>query len=116
MKAYGKRAQMRSARAAALDEFAALAEHFDLLWLITLHDSKAHYGAKRLRETFRDHIRKYDEYKRRYLAADDSTVCGDRLDTQMLKQHLKDIGFDYDAECALIRAEEDGGKENGITE
>lgn len=108
MKAYGKRVQMREARKVALDEFAALAEHFDLIWLMTLHDSKERYGAKRLRRHFRDYIRKYDEYKRRYLAADDKTVCGGRLDTEVLKQQLKDIGFDYDAECEEIRKELDG--------
>jgi hypothetical protein len=57
---------------------------------------------------FRDHILKYEEYKRRYLAADDSTVCGDRLDTQILKKQLLDIGCDYDAECDAIRKEAEG--------
>ena len=49
MQAYSKKVQIRKARQEALDEFAALAEHFDLLWLWTLHTSKERYGAKRLR-------------------------------------------------------------------
>jgi hypothetical protein len=105
MQAYGKRAKMREARKTALDEFAALAEHFDLLWLWTLHTSKERYGAKRLRERFRDYIKMYDEFKRRYMTADDSTMCGDRTDTYALKKRLKEIGFDYDAECEEIRKE-----------
>lgn len=115
MKAYGKRAKMREARAAALDEITACVEHFDLLVLMTLHDEEPHFGAKRLRKFFRDFSYKYDEYKRRYLAADDSTVCGKRLDTEILKQQLKDIGFDYDAECDALRAEMEG-KDNGKSE
>ena len=51
MQAYGKRMKMREARKEALAEFAALAEHFDLVWLMTLHDKKK-YGAKRLRDLF----------------------------------------------------------------
>lgn len=34
-----------------------------------------------------------------------TVVCGDRMDTYALKKHLKEIGFDYDAECDAIRAE-----------
>ena len=115
MKAYDKKVQMRKARAAALDEITACVEHFDLLVLMTLHDEEPHFGAKRLRKFFRDFSRKYDEYKRRYLAADDTTVCGSREDTKQLKKQLRDIGFDYDAECDALRAELEG-KDNGNTE
>lgn len=86
-------------------EMAACAEHFDLVVLMTLHDEAPYFGAKRLKRFFRAFTRKYYEYKRRYLAADDSTVCGGRLDTEMMKQQLKDIGFDYDAECEAFREE-----------
>lgn len=107
MKAYGKRAQMREARKQALEEMSACAEHFDLIVLMTLRDEAPYFGAKRLKRFFRAFVKKYDEYKARYLAADDSTVCGDRLDTHVLKQHLLDIGFDYDAECEAIRKEQE---------
>lgn len=49
----------------------------------------------------------YDEFKRRYMTADDSTVCGDRTDTYALKKRLLEIGFDYDKECEEIRAEQE---------
>ena len=104
MTAYSKKVQMRKARQNAMSELEALTEHMELLWLMTLHDTKG-YGAKRLRQTFRDYVYKYDEYKRRYLAADESTVCGDREDTRQLKKHFKELGFDYDAECEKLRVE-----------
>ena len=104
MKAYGKRQQKRIARAEAMEEMAAVAEHFDLVLLMTLHDEVG-FGATRLRRFFRRFVKKYDEYKRRYLASDESTECGDRTDTYILKAHLKEIGFDYDAECEEIRKE-----------
>lgn len=105
MQAYNKKVQMRKARKDAMDELEALTEHMELLWLMTMHDSKARYGAKRLKQLFRDYVYKYDEYKRRYLAANESTVCGNREDTKQLKKQLKEIGFDYDAECEEIRKE-----------
>lgn len=106
MQAYNKKIQIRKAREESVNQLETMMDHFDMLWLMTLHDNpKTKLGAQRLRFVFRDYIRKYDEYKRRYLAADESTVCGDRTDTYALKKHLKEIGFDYDLECDLIRKE-----------
>lgn len=116
MLAYSKKAKMREARKETLTEMAACAEHFDLVVLMTLHDDpRLRFGANRLRRFYWDFARKYEEYKRRYLATYDSTTCGNRLDTQMLKQQLKDIGFDYDAECEAIREEmeQERNKERG---
>lgn len=106
MQAYNKKIQIRKARKESVNQLETMMDHFDMLWLITLHDNpKTRLGAERMRFVFRDYIRKYDDYKRRYLAADESTVCGDRTDTYALKKHLKEIGFDYDLECDLIRKE-----------
>lgn len=106
MQAYNKKIQIRKAREESVNQLETMMDHFDMLWLVTLHDNpKTKLGAQRLRFIFRDYIRKYDEYKRRYLAADESTVCGNRTDTYALKKHLKEIGFDYDLECDLIRKE-----------
>lgn len=110
MLAYGKKAKMREARAAALKEIDTCVEHFDLVLLKTLHD-EAKFGAKRLKRFFRAFVKEYEYYKQRYLTSDDTTVCGDRADTYALKKHLKDIGFDYDAECDAIRKEEEQKKE-----
>ena len=89
-----------------MKEYELLAEHFDLVLLLTLHDEAPHFGKMRLERFYRAFAKKYDEYKRRYLAADDSTLCGDRLDTWVMKQHLLDIGFDYEAVCDSIRNED----------
>jgi hypothetical protein len=106
MQAYNKKIQIRKAREESVNQLETMMDHFDMLWLMTLHDNpKTKLGAERLRFVFRDYIRKYDDYKRRYLAADESTVCGDRTDTYALKKHLKEIGFDYDLECDLARKE-----------
>lgn len=106
MQAYNKKIQIRKAREESVNQLETMMDHFDMLWLVTLHDNpKTKLGAQRLRFIFRDYIRKYDEYKRRYLASDESTVCGDRTDTYALKKHLKEIDFDYDLECDLIRKE-----------
>jgi hypothetical protein len=106
MQAYNKKIQIRKAREESVNQLETMMDHFDMLWLMTLHDNpKTRLGAQRLRFVFRDYIRKYDEYKRRYLAADESTVCGNRTDTYALKKHLKEIDFDYDLECDLARKE-----------
>ena len=106
MQAYNKKIQIRKARTESVNQLETMMDHFDMLWLMTLHDNpKTKLGAQRLRFIFRDYIRKYDEYKRRYLAADESTVCGNRTDTYALKKHLKEIDFDYDLECDLARKE-----------
>lgn len=106
MQAYNKKIQIRKAREESVNQLETMMDHFDMLWLVTLHDNpKTKLGAQRLRFIFRDYIRKYDEYKRRYLAADESTVCGNRTDTYALKKHLKEIDFDYDLECDLARKE-----------
>lgn len=119
MKAYGKRQMMRAARAGALDEIAACAEHFDLITLMTLHRQFG-FGAKRLTKFYREFTAMYEYYKHRYLTLEDSTVCGDRTDTYALKKRLKEIGFDYDAMCKTILAEDakekNGGGNNGNTE
>lgn len=104
MDVFSKKMQKQKARMEAVWEMSACAEHFDLIVLMTLHDEE-HYGAKKLKRFFRGFVKKYDEYKRRYLTADDTTVCGDRTDTYVLKKQLREIGFDYDAECEAIRRE-----------
>lgn len=106
MQAYNKKIQIRKAREQSLDSMLALTEHFDLLWLWTLHSSDiTKHGAKRLRNMYREFVFMYDDFKRRYMAADDSTVYGDRTDTYALKKRLKEIGFDFDLECELIQKE-----------
>lgn len=106
MNAYGKKAQKRQMRKAIIDEASAFVEHCDLIYLMLLHE-KDGYGAVRLRRHFRDFVKLYDEYKERYLNADDLDTLGERGDTLALKKKLAEIGFDYDKEYALAMAEVD---------
>ena len=96
MKAYDKKAQDRKNRAFILKEARNLLEYSDLAWLCTLHHSE-HFGRLRLERHYLGFQDTYDEYKRRYLAADDSTILINRTDTGVLKMHLRQFGVDYDA-------------------
>lgn len=96
MNAYNRKAQDRKNRAFIMDEARALMGHSDLVALNTLHDV-FRFGRFRLDRFYRGFQDTYDDYKRRYLAADDSTICGERIDTEVLTRHLLQIGFDYDA-------------------
>ena len=44
----------------------------------------------------KDFLETYDTYKGRYFDETDIEEFGSRTDTYALKEHLKQIGFDYD--------------------
>ena len=114
MLAYSKKAKMREARKEALTEMEICSEHYDLVLLTTLHE-EYHHTAEWLRKFYRKFVAKYKYYMNRYLTADDSTKYGDRTDAYAMKKYLKEIGFDYDAECeAMLREfEQERNKERG---
>lgn len=96
MKAYNKKTRMEKARAFVRNECRALVELADLVFLSNLHKG-AHFGCNRLERFYRGFHHTYEYYKLRYLTSDDSIFCGERIDTDVLKMHIRDIGFDYDA-------------------
>lgn len=122
MKAYSKAAQVRHilpdartaaqskaaqivAREEAVKSVTQLVEHADLIVLSVLH-SKYGFGAKRLKDFYREFMDTYDDYVRRYMTAEDIKAGfsgGERWDTIALKEHLAGIGFDYDKIVAEAR-------------
>lgn len=101
MNAYDRKAQDAKNRSFIMEEARTLMEHADLLSLSTLHDLDG-FGRIRLERFYRGFQDTYEDYKRRYLTARDSRVCGERIDTGVLKNHLYQIGFDYDALAAEL--------------
>lgn len=95
MKAYGRKAQARKSREFVVKEAQNIMEYSDLTALNVLHGMGL--GRFRLERFYRGFNDTYADYKRRYLASDESSICGDRTDTFVLKRHLSWIGFDYDA-------------------
>lgn len=95
MKAYSKKAQYRQAKAFVVNEARAILEHHDIVSLETIR-KVLNAGPGRLEKYYRGFQFTYEDYQRRYLASDESTLCGDRMDTYVMKLHLKDMGFDYD--------------------
>ena len=95
MKAFNKKMKQERLRNSVQRVMLLYAEHFDLVMLYTLHNKKG-YGAKRLRDFYKDFLETYDTYKGRYFDETDIEEFGSRTDTYALKEHLKQIGFDYD--------------------
>lgn len=98
MNAFGKKGRERMIKKTIVEEVEWLSEHCDLLTLISLHEEFG-FGADRLKRAFRKTITLHDEFKKKYMAADDTVTAKGRCDTYAMKQYLKRIGFDYDKEC-----------------
>lgn len=98
MNVMNKKGRERFIKSKICNEIEWLAEHCDLLTLIALHEEFG-FGADRLKRAFRKVITLHDEFKKKYMAADDTVTAKGRCDTYAMKQYLKRIGFDYDAEC-----------------
>jgi hypothetical protein len=77
------------------DEVMKNAEIYDLALLWTLHE-KCGYGAVRLRRFYADFVKTYRDMRERYFCEGDEEKFGSRTDAYVIKQKLKEIGFDYD--------------------
>lgn len=98
MKSFGKRGRERMIKQTLVEEIDWLSQHCDLLTLISLHEEFG-FGADRLRRFFHKISVLHDEFKKKYVAADDKQLSEKRCDTYAMKEYLKRIGFDYDFEC-----------------
>lgn len=101
MKVMSKKGRERVIKKTIVEEIEWLSEHCDLLTLITLHEEFG-FGADRLKRAFRKTVTLHDEFKKKYMAADDTVTAKGRCDTYAMKEYLKRIGFDYDKECELL--------------
>lgn len=106
MKCYGKKGRERQIKKVIVDEIEWFCEHCDLLTLVALHEEFG-FGAERLRKLYRRSGALHDEFKRKYMAADDTVTERGRCDTYAMKEYLKRIGFDFDKECEILLAEID---------
>ena len=101
MNVYGKKGKERIIKNKLVQEIEWIAEHCDLLTLVTLHEVFG-FGAKRLRRLYSKVSVLHDEFKNKYIASDDKVLGEGRCDTYALKNYLKRIGFDYDKECEIL--------------
>lgn len=104
MKVLSKKGKERIIKKSLVDEMEWVAEHCDLLTLVTLHEEYG-FGAERLRKLYRKIGVLHDEFKNKYIASDDTVLGEGRCDTYALKNYLKRIGFDYDKECEILLSE-----------
>ena len=104
MKVLGKKGKERIIKKSLVNEMEWLAEHCDLLTLVTLHEEFG-FGAERLRKLYRKVSILHDEFKNKYIASDDTNLGEGRCDTYAMKCYLKRIGFDYDKECEILLSE-----------
>lgn len=101
MNVMNKKGRERFIRKTIVDEIEWLSEHCDLITLIVLHEEFG-FGAERLKRAFRKTLTLHNEFKAKYMAADDTQLAKNRCDTNAMKQYLKRIGFDFDKECELL--------------
>lgn len=94
MNSYDSKMKKKIFRKTVSDEVMKNAEIYDLALLWTLHEKG--YGAKRLRQFYADFVETYRDMRERYYCEGDEEKFGSRTDAYVIKQRLKDIGFDYD--------------------
>lgn len=107
MKSYNKAMQRKHIKNAVREEMEFYAEHYDLVMLWTLHVHFG-FGATRLKRFYAKYVELYEDYKRRYYDKDDIKEFGSRTDAYVIKERLKELGFDYDTEVKELneRAQE----------
>jgi hypothetical protein len=97
MKALDQKMRRKLLRKTVSDEVMKNAEIYDLALLWTLHKNKrTRLGAKSLEQVYSDFVETYRDMRERYYCEGDEEKFGSRTDAYVIKQNLKDIGFDYD--------------------
>jgi hypothetical protein len=107
MKAYDSKMKKKIFRKTVSDEVMKNAEIYDLALLWTLHKNKrTRLGAKSLEQVYSDFVETYRDMRERYYCEGDEEKFGSRTDAYVIKQRLKDIGFDYDKKVKELTDDE----------
>lgn len=101
MKSFDAKMRKKLFRKTVSDEVMKAAEIYDLTMLWTLHEDFG-FGAVRLRRYYQNFCAKYRYMRERYYCEGDEETFGSRTDAYVIKQRLKEIGFDYDEEVDAI--------------
>lgn len=80
-------------------------EIFDLSLLYTLHTDFG-FGAVRLKRFYDSFVKTYRYMRDRYYCEGDEELFGSRTDAYVMKERLKEIGFDYDKEVKELTENE----------
>lgn len=104
MKSLGRAHRRKLIKDEVRTEMMNYAEHFDLVMLNTLHNEFG-FGKKRLKRFYEAFCKNYERFKERYYDDDDVKIFGERGDTYVMREDLKKIGFDYEAEIRRLRDE-----------
>lgn len=107
MKSFDAKMRKKILRKTVSDEVFKNAEIYDLTMLWTLYDAFG-FGAIRLRRFYADFVKNYRYMRERYYCEGDEETFGSRTDAYVIKQKLKEIGFDYDKEIKEMT--EDAGE------
>lgn len=112
MKSFDSKMQKKIFRKTVGDEVAKeidkQTEIFDLSLLYTLHTDFG-FGAVRLKRFYDSFVKTYRYMRDRYYCEGDEELFGSRTDAYVMKERLKEIGFDYDKEVKELT--ENGRKE-----
>lgn len=97
MKSFNSKMRKKLFRQTVGDEVMKAAEIYDLTMLWTVREN-CKFGAERLRKFYADFCENYRYMRDRYYCEGDEETFGSRTDAYVIKERLKEIGFDYDKE------------------
>ena len=105
MKSLNQQMRKKLFRQTVGDEVMKAAEIYDLTMLWTLHTDFG-FGAVRLKRFYADFCKNYRYMRDRYYCEGDEELFGSRTDAYVIKERLKEIGFDYDKEVKELTEDE----------
>jgi hypothetical protein len=108
MKSFDSKMRKKIFRKTVGDEVMKAAEIYVLTILWTLHEDFG-FGAVRLKRFYDSFVKTYRYMRDRYYCEGDEELFGSRTDAYVMKERLKEIGFDYDKEVKELT--DDGRKE-----
>ncbi len=105
MKSFNSKMRKKLFRKTVGDEVMKAAEIYDLTMLWTLHEDFG-FGAVRLKRFYDSFVKTYRYMRDRYYCEGDEELFGSRTDAYVIKERLKEIGFDYDKEVKELTGDE----------